>query len=95
MYQQEIDDILYNVYVVTYETALAADEQTADNAITKVYLDTGVTNEMMAEIIDVLGETPQILVIAEGAQEAGFEGKAYEALNTQFGVPGTYNPWAA
>lgn len=94
MYQQEIDGILYNVYVVTYETALAKDEQTADNAIYKVYLDTKVTNEMMKEITDKLGKNPQILVVAEGAQEAGFEGKPYEALNTQFGEPGTYNPWA-
>ena len=64
-----------------------------DNAIYKVYLDTKVTNEMMSEIIKELGENPQILVVAEGAQEAGFEGEPYEALNTQFGVPGTYNPW--
>ena len=94
MYQQEVDGILYNVYVVTYETALAANAETADKAITKVYLDTGVTNEMMNGIIKELGKTPKILVVAEGAQEAGFEGKPYEALNTQFGVPGTYNPWA-
>lgn len=93
MYQQVVDNILYNVYVVTYETALDAGAQTADNAITKVYLDTDVTNEMMSEIIEELGEKPQILVVAEGAQEAGFEGKPYEALNTQFGVPGSYNPW--
>lgn len=93
MYQQVVDNILYNVYVVTYETALDAGAQTADNAITKVYLDTDVTNEMMSEIIEELGVKPQILVVAEGAQEAGFEGKPYEALNTQFGVPGSYNPW--
>ena len=94
MYQQEVDGILYNVYVVTYETALAENAQTADNAIYKVYLDTKVTNEQMAEITKELGANPKILVVAEGAQEAGFEGKPYEALNTQFGVPGTYNPWA-
>ena len=35
----------------------------------------------------------KIYVIAEGAQAAGFD-DAYTALNTAFGVPGTYNPWA-
>ena len=34
----------------------------------------------------------QIKIIAEGAQTATFE-NAYDALNTAFGVPGTYNPW--
>jgi len=92
MYQQEIDEILYNVYVFTYETALGSGETTPENAINKVYLDAGVTNEMMDEIIAVLGATPKILVVAEGGQQAGFE-DAYTALNTQFGEPGTYNPW--
>ena len=94
MYEQEVDGIRYNVYVATYETALAKDEQTADNAITKVYLDTKVTNEQVEAMKEVLGENPKILVVAEGAQEAGFEGKPYEALNTQFGEPGSYNPFA-
>lgn len=93
MYQQVIDGINYNVYVATYETALLAKETTAVEAINKVYLDTKVTNEMMDEIIKALGETPQILVVAEGGQAAGFD-NAYVALNTQFGAPGTYNPWA-
>ena len=93
MYQQEIGGILYNVYVATYETALAYDEETLEDAIYKVYLDTKVTNEDMTTILSEL-EQIKVLVIAEGAQEAGFEGKPYEALNTQFGVPGTYNPWA-
>ena len=93
MYQREVDGILYNVYVATYETALAEDVTTATDAIYKVFLDTKVTNEDMAVIIEELGEKPQILVVAEGGQKAGFE-DAYTALNTQFGVPGTYNPWA-
>ena len=92
MYQETVDGVLYNVYVVTYETALANGQQTAENAIYKVYFDTKVTNELVTEILDELGEI-KILVVAEGAQVAGFEGKAYEALNTQFGVPGTYNPF--
>lgn len=93
MYQQEVDGIMYNVYVATYETALAKGE-VADNAIHKVYLDKKVTNEQMTEITKVLGANPKILVVAEGAQVAGFEEKPYEALNTQFGVPGSYNPFA-
>lgn len=92
MYQQEIDGILYNVYVITYETALGAGETTPENAINKVYLDANVTNEMMDKIIEVLGENPKILVVAEGGQVDGFT-DPYEALNTQFGVPGTYNPF--
>ncbi len=95
MYQQEIDGILYNVYVATYESILGSEVTTATTAINKVYLDKEVTNEQMTEIINVLGETPKILVAAEGGQKAGFE-EAYEALNTQFGVPGTYDvEWTA
>ena len=95
MYQQEIDGILYNVYVATYETALAAEEgATATDAIYNVYMDTKVTNDQMTEITNVLGENPKIYVVAEGGQEAGFE-NAYDALNKQFGVPGSYNPFAA
>ena len=89
MYQQTIDNILYNVYVATYETALGKDVATANEAIHKVYLDKKVTNEMMEEITTELGTTPKVLVVAEGGQKAGFD-NAYDALNTQFGVPGKY-----
>ena len=91
-YQETVDGVLYNVYVATYETALATGEQTADNAIYKVYLDAAVTNEMMEGIIEELGEI-KVLVVAEGAQEAGFD-NAYDALNTAFGIPGTYSVFA-
>lgn len=87
-YQKEVDDVLYNVYVITYETALAADATTATAAMDKVYLDTKVTNKNMTEILEALGEI-KILVAAEGGQVDGFE-NAYDALNTQFGVPGEY-----
>lgn len=93
MYQQEVDGILYNVYVATYETVLESGDETATDAIYKVFLDTKVTNEQMEVIVGELGATPKILVVAEGGQKAGFD-DAYTALNTQFGVPGTYNPWA-
>ena len=93
MYQQEVDGVLYNVYVVTYMSALAYNEITGTDVIEKVYLDTKVTNEDMTTILSELEEI-KILVVAEGGQVAGFEGKPYDALNTQFGEPGTYNPFA-
>lgn len=79
-------DINYNVYVVTYGTALAKGEVTAD-AMHQVYLDSKVTNEDVAKIKAELGEQWKILVAAEGAQAKGFD-DAYAALNEAFGVPG-------
>lgn len=93
-YTTEVDGIAYNVYVITYETALAASATTETPAINKVYLDAAVTNEQMTGIIDELGEI-KVLVFAEGGQEAGFT-DAYTALNTQFGDPmaeGYVSPW--
>lgn len=84
-------EIPYNVYVVTYETALQADQTTVD-AIHQVYLDSKVTNEDITRIktgdADTvgLGDDWKIYVVAEGAQAAGFD-NAYEALNTAFGDP--------
>lgn len=95
-YEAKIDGVDYTVYVITYETALGAGETTPESAISKVYLDTKVTNEQMADILKKL-TTIKVLVFAEGGQEAGFT-DAYEALNTQFGDPmgaGYKNPWAA
>lgn len=88
-YQTTVDGIDYNVYVVTYETALAKDATTAHAAMTKVYLDKTVTNEMMSGITKELGQI-KVLVAAEGGQAAGFD-NAYDALNTQFGIPGDYD----
>ena len=93
-YTTEVDGIPYNVYVITYETALAAGATTETPAINKVYLDAAVTNEQMTGIIDELSEI-KVLVFAEGGQEAGFT-DAYTALNTQFGDPmaeGYVSPW--
>lgn len=88
-YETVIDDIDYNVYVVTYGTALASGAETLEKAMTQVYLDSRVTNEDMAAIMETLGENWQIKVLSEGVQAAGFA-DAYEALNTAFGVPGSY-----
>lgn len=93
MYQETVDGVLYNVYVVTYMSALSYNNITGTDVIEKVYLDTKVTNEDMTNILSELEEI-KILVVAEGGQVAGFEGKPYDALNTQFGIPGTYNPFA-
>ena len=86
MYEATIDGVVYNVYVITYESALAAGTTTATTAIEKVYLDAAVTNEQLNEITTALNGTPKILVVAEGGQAAGFQ-DAYTALNTQFGDP--------
>ena len=84
-YTTTIDGTGYNVYVVTYETALQKGEKTVD-AIHQVYLDSGTTNEDIAKIKETLGDEWYIYVAAEGAQAAGFA-DAYEALNTAFGDP--------
>ncbi len=88
-YEDIIDDIAYNVYVVTYGTALASDDTTPENAIHQVYLDSQTSQEAIAAYIDALGENWQIKVLAEGTQSTGFA-DAYSALNTAFGVPGDY-----
>lgn len=105
-YEVTLDGIEYTVYVATYETKLAgktgdAVVKTETTALDKVYLDTTITNEDLFSLDDVLGGKDaekldgvwDIKVVAEGGQVAGFE-NAYDALNTQFGVPGTYNPFA-
>ena len=92
-YETTIDGIKYNVYVVTYGTALKADETTPEYAMHQVYLDSKVTSADMEKLVKALGNEWEIKVIAEGTQAAGFD-DAYAALNTAFGVPGTYVPAA-
>ena len=94
-YETTIDDIKYNVYVVTYGTALKAGQTTSEYAMHQVYLDSKVTNADIEKINKALGTNWEIKVFAEGAQAAGF-GNAYDALNAAFGMPGTANyvsPW--
>ena len=88
-YTTTIDGIDYNVYVVTYLTALKKGQTTPEKAIYQVYLDSNTSQEAIAKYKEVLGENWQIKVLAEGTQAAGFD-DAYTALNTSFGVPGTY-----
>lgn len=92
-YEATIGGIKYNVYVVTYGTALKAGETTPENAMSQVYLDSKVTSADMEKLVAALGEKWEIKVIAEGCQSAGFD-NAYDALNTSFGKPGTYTPAA-
>lgn len=87
-YETTIDGIAYNVYVVTYEKALDANEKTVD-AIHQVYLDSKVSSGDMEKLNTALGKEWKIYVVAEGVQVAGF-GDAYTALNTAFGTPGSY-----
>ncbi len=88
-YTTTIDGIGYNVYVVTYTGILGVQDSTCD-AMHQVYMDPSVTNEDITKLKETLGNTWKIYVGAEGGQVAGFA-NAYEALNTQFGVPGEYN----
>lgn len=100
VYNTEIDDVEYTVWVVTYRTALGAGETTPGAAMTQMYLDANVdtndgstyTKGDMSYTLPEDGKIP-VLVIAEGTQAAGFD-NAYDALNTAFGAPGSYNPWA-
>lgn len=87
-YTTTIGEEAYNVYVVTYEKALATNDRTVD-AMSQVYLDSEVTNEDITRIKEELGDKWYIYVAAEGTQAAGFE-NAYDALNTAFGTPGSY-----
>ena len=89
-YETSINNVKYNVYVVTNGTALKTGEVTPEKAMHQVYLDSKVTNADVEKINETLDKNWKILVVAEGTQAAGFE-DAYSALNTAFGVPGSYN----
>lgn len=86
-YETTVDSVAYNVYVVTYEGALAKDQVT-EAALDAVYMSPGTTQADVAKIDQTLSSW-DVLVAAEGGQKAGFE-DAFTALNTQFGAPGTY-----
>lgn len=88
-YETTINNVKYNVYVVTYGTALKAGQKTSEYAMHQVYLDSKVTGADIEKINETLGGNWEIKVAAEGAQATGFD-NAYAALNTAFGVPGTY-----
>ncbi len=89
-YNTTIDGIVYHVYVVTYRQPLAPASVTEDHAIYQVFLDSRATGDDVAELNEILGENWEIKVLAEGVQSAGFS-DAFSALDTAFGVPGTYD----
>lgn len=89
-YETTIDGILYHVYVLTHRQILAPASVTEDHAIDQVYLDSRATGDEVAELNGILGVNWEIKVLAEGVQSAGFS-DAFSALDTAFGVPGTYD----
>ena len=108
-YTTNIGGVEYRVFVVTYMTKLAKGATTTTDAMFNVYLDKyadttdGETYTAPANKADGGYRTAamssnlknyKILIVAEGCQAEGFN-DAYTALNTSFGTPGTYNPWAA
>ena len=103
-YTTKVEDVDYNVYVVTYRSVLAPGAETTTQALDKVYLDRSVDavknkdgtftyNDNKGNTITLgANDKVKILVVAEGTQTEGFS-DPYTALNTAFGVPGTYNPF--
>ncbi len=104
-YTTNIDGIDYAVYVVTYRTALAAGEETATQALDKVYVDKNVDCEWDEAnscfvYTDTKGNTvsPSEFADENGnvtikvfaeAAQTATFENAYDALNTAFGTPGS------
>ena len=104
-YTTNIGGVEYRVFVVTYMTKLAKGATTTTDAMFNVYLDKYAdTTDGVTYTAPVVGyrtaamssnlNNYKILIVAEGCQAEGFS-DPYTALNTSFGTPGTYNPWAA
>lgn len=74
-----IDEVQYVYSVFTYNKALAPQETSAPSLL-QVFLDSKTTNEDVA----AYGDTWEILVLSQAAQEAGFPDAA-TALNEAFG----------
>lgn len=104
-YTADIDGVKNNVYVVTYRTALGADEKTATQALDKVYVDSAVDCEWdEAEncfyYTNADGNTAYpdqfadengnvIIKVFAEAAQSATFENAYDALNTAFGTPGS------
>jgi alternate signal-mediated exported protein len=104
-YPATIDGIDYGVYVVTYRTALKAGEQTATQALDKVYVDKNVDCEW-DEVQDCFYYTDNkgntvypsqfadengnvTIKVFAEAAQTATFENAYDALNTAFGTPGS------
>ena len=83
-YITTIDNVEYVVFVYTYTEKLAANATTT-NILDAVTMEPTATNEDVAAV----NGNFNIIAFAEGVQAAGFD-NAYDALNTAFGVPGSY-----
>lgn len=98
-YQTTINDVVYNVYVATYETALTGKgtaqvgETTAHPAIYKVFLDAKLDNADMTAINTALNGDWSIYVAAEAVQAAGFA-NAYEAFEVATGEGNLSIDWS-
>lgn len=100
-YETTIDELDYNVYVATYKDVLVTKAQTDEPAITSVYMDKKVTNEILNELEDAKVITASesdsvrslnIKVMAEGVQIAGF-GSAADAFAAALPYSGESNPF--
>lgn len=103
-YTAAIDGINYNVYVVTYRTALSADAKTVTQAIDKVCVDTNVDckwdeakecfyytdgNGNTAYPEQYADENGNVTIkVFAEAAQTVTFDNAYDALNTAFGTPG-------
>lgn len=88
-YTTTIDGVEYVVVCLTYSDILEEGDVTTD-VLKWVVMDPEATNED----VEAFNESGlNIIVIAEGAQAAGFD-NAYDALEAAFGTPSaTANPW--
>ena len=91
-YHTEINDITYNVYIATYETALSKNSQTAQPAIYKVFLDAKLNNADMTTINEALNGDWSIYVAAEAVQANGFN-DAYAAFEAATDVDNLTINW--
>ena len=84
----EIDGVLYNLVVVTYQSTVAPGEVIRPSLL-QVGMGKAADNEHVAQF----GETYDILVVSQAVQAAGFD-SAQEALEAAFGVISADNhPW--
>ena len=93
-YETEIEDVVYNVYVVTYNTPIASGSET-EAVINKVYLDTTVDNEYLTDddgeinaikFSDNKGNTITLDAIVDEDGNVSVDGKALDILVFAEGV---------
>ena len=91
-YGINVDGINYNVYVVTYETAVEAGSETASNAIHQVYLDAKANATDLETIFKNLGTNEWELKLAIETVPAKEYENAFVAFENEVAKKvGTYN----